>query len=237
VWSFKVNGGDVSFDRASRPILSLDHLEIRLDGPLAVLGRNGAGKTTFLRLLAGVVGTQANGVDWQGGSKAPRLGYLPAAFGLIPEFTVQENLAACCADINEGRAIESAIDMMKLHTLLGKRPSELSLGEGQRVRFAIAISRSPDVFLLDEPVSNMDIDATILAIGAMQRVAESGKGIVLVTHDLATVESLCPNLLILEAGRVIYQGTRDAFVAKCEGDTFATAYRRFMGSDNALDSN
>ena len=165
------------------------------------------------------------------------LGYLPASFGLIPEFTVHENLRASCADVGDRNSMEKAIEMMQLPRLLQKRPSELSLGEGQRVRFAIAISRSPDVYLLDEPVSNMDIDATILAIDAMQRVAESGHGVVLVTHDLATVDSLCPNLLILDAGRVVHQGTKAHFIERFGGGSFAVAYRRFMGTDNAPCSN
>lgn len=236
MWGFKVNEAEIFLGGGGSPLLSLSNLEVMLDGPLAVLGRNGAGKTTFLRLLAGIVGPCNSPVSWGGGNQ-PQIGYLPASFGLIPELSVQENLRACSEDLGENVDIHKAIEVMKLESLLQKSPGHLSIGEGQRVRFAIAISRCPDIYLLDEPVSNMDIDATMLAIEAMRDDARSGKGVVLVTHDLATVESLCPNLLILDGGRVVYQGARKDFTRDHGGENFAEAYRQFMGSIHAFNTN
>ena len=237
MWSLEAKNAQVSFKRGSLPALSFPDLSVSLGAPLAVLGRNGAGKTTFLRMLAGLITLQSGYVAWhrvEGGCAQPNVGYLPASFGLIPELSVEENLRACCADMVRDNALDHSIKLMQLSRLLQKRPGDLSLGEGQRVRFAIAISRAPDVYLLDEPVSNMDIDATILALDAITTVNSAGSGVVLVTHDLATVESLCPNLVILDEGRVVYQGAQQAFVERCGGGTFPIAYRRFMGSGDVL---
>lgn len=193
-------------------------VDLRLDasGPVALVGPNGAGKTTALRALLGVVASSGRlslaGRDLGAvATENRRMGYVPQDGGLFPHLTVARNVAF---GLPKGAAVGPVLAEHELTALADRRPASLSGGERQRVALARALATNPQALLLDEPLSALDIDARLTVrdwLGA--RLASLGIPCVVVTHAPADVRALATEAVVLEAGRVVQQGTPDALAA------------------------
>ncbi|MCW5634147.1 MAG: ABC transporter ATP-binding protein [Rubrivivax sp.] len=190
-------------------------------GELAVfVGPSGCGKSTLLRLLAGLEDVDAGEMRFDG----RRVEALPPvergvamvfqSYALYPHMTVRENIVfglrqrGLAADEVERRLAE-ALRLLELGELAARRPKELSGGQRQRVAIARAIVRRPRVFLLDEPLSNLDAGLRVqtrLAIARLHREAAAGgdgASMVYVTHDQVEAMTLADRVVLLQplAGR------------------------------------
>jgi molybdate transport system ATP-binding protein len=217
-------------------------LDVALDvgaEPLVVVGPNGAGKTSLLAALLGTLPLLRGRVevggdvlaDTEAGVDVPlerrRLGYVPQDFALFPHLTVRGNVAfavdsaatsAPRAD-REGR-VEAILRELGLGPLAGRRPATLSGGEKQRAALARALSVRPRALLLDEPLAALDARARREMRGFLASTLRTlGVPALVVTHDPADARALGGNVAVLEAGRVVQQGTWDALAA-----TPASAY-------------
>jgi len=192
---------------------------------LAVLGPNGAGKTTLLRSLAGLgaltAGTVAVGADtWDD----PRAGvFVPAvdrAVGLVfqdyrlfPHLSVLDNVAfsvrARGASRTQARRDAAGwLARMDLDGLARNRPATLSGGQAQRVAVARALACDPQLLLLDEPLAALDARTRLEVRGELRRHLSAFDGpTILVTHDPLEAMVLADRLLVLEAGRIVQEGT------------------------------
>ncbi len=184
---------------------------------LGFLGPNGAGKSTTMQIISGVLapssGTvQLNGFDLQ---KAPiqakrALGYLPEVPPLYPEMRVDEYLRYCARlhRVNSS-GLDQAVDQAKQRCGLesmGRRViGNLSKGYQQRVGIAQAIIHNPRTIILDEPTSGLDPNQ-VREIRQLIRSLASDCGILLSTHILPEVQSVCDRVLILHRGRLVYSG-------------------------------
>lgn len=184
---------------------------------LGFLGPNGAGKSTTMQIISGVLapssGTvQLNGFDLQKepGQAKRALGYLPEVPPLYPEMRVDEYLRYC-ARLHRVHSseLDQAVDQAKQRCGLesmGRRViGNLSKGYQQRVGIAQAIIHNPRTIILDEPTSGLDPNQ-VREIRQLIRSLASECGILLSTHILPEVQSVCDRVLILHQGRLVYSG-------------------------------
>ncbi|MEW6677341.1 MAG: ATP-binding cassette domain-containing protein [Pseudomonadota bacterium] len=190
-----------------------------------LLGPNGAGKTTTLRLSLGLIGADAGDITLMGhtmpaeGSDARRrVGVVPQADSLDPDFTVRENLltygryfglkpAAMAARIPELLAFAG------LESKADAPIASLSGGMKRRLTLARALINDPELVFLDEPTTGLDPQARHLIWQGLRRLIAQGKTLLLTTHFMDEAERLCDVISIMDQGRVIAQGSPRELIA------------------------
>lgn len=202
------------------PVLAVDTLsvEIGASGLVGFLGPNGAGKTTTMRMLTGFLPMTSGTAVISGFDvfEAPlevkaRVGYLPEAPPLYPELTVGEFLrfVAEIRGVEPGRRshrIGEVMEQVGLSGWEGRLLSSLSKGFRQRVGLAQAIIHDPPLLILDEPTSGLD-PAQLVPIRRLIRELASERLVLLSTHVLSEVESLCDRILLIDRGRLLADGS------------------------------
>lgn len=203
---------------------------------LGLLGVNGAGKSTTLAIVAGVLQADAgsvriNGCDAAADARLIRdhVGWVPESVPLWPELTVAESLDACARlrgmpAAKRRQACERELARLELEGVARRLCGQLSLGQKRRVGLAQALLHEPDLLVLDEPGNGLD------PVQAAQLRALLGKlaprrGIILSSHELVEVEATCQRVLILHAGAVAFAGTVAATRGKLDAEFRAIAAR------------
>ena len=221
-------------DKAAVRGLSLDIDDREL---LVLLGPSGCGKTTALRMLAGLEEPDRGDIRIGGKSvvglepKDRDVALVFQSYALYPHLSAQENIryplkVRGLSRAEQDRKVERVADMLGIGHLLPRRPAQLSGGEQQRVALARAIVREPRVFLMDEPLSNLDAklrDAMRLELREIQK--SSGVTTIFVTHDQTEALTLCDRVAVMNAGRIeqvasprdIYDRPATRFVATFVG--------------------
>ncbi|RZS64703.1 ABC transporter family protein [Agromyces ramosus] len=188
--------------------------------PLAVIGPNGAGKSSVLSAIAGLVPLESGrvriGTRTLDGlpPERRRIGLVFQDYVLFPHLTVRDNVAFATRMRGGRTAARAAADpwleRYGLAPLAGRYPAELSGGQAQRVALARALAAEPEVLLLDEPMSALDVEVRAeMRTELATHVREFGGATVLVTHSPADAAALADSVLVLEAGRVTQRGTLD----------------------------
>ena len=200
---------------------------------LAVLGANGAGKSTALHMIAGLIRPDTGHVrvgdrvltDTAAGVFVPtherRVGLLLQDALLFPHLDVAANVAFAPRSGHprkprrEARAAAmSWLDQVGASDLADRMPRQLSGGQAQRVALARALAADPDVLLLDEPLAGLDVSAaSAMRKLLLHRLTRDGRSAVLITHDVLDVLTLADRVLILEDGRVAETGSSAAILA------------------------
>jgi ABC-2 type transport system ATP-binding protein len=185
---------------------------------VAFLGPNGAGKSTTMKLLTGYLSASAGtariaGHDMQEDRLAgsAQLGYLPENGPLYPEMTPYALLdffaeARGMDRERKQQQIEAVIDLCALGSVVYKPISKLSKGYRQRAGMAQALLHEPDVLILDEPTVGLDPNQIREVRRTMERLRGMGKTVLLSTHILQEVEAMCSRVLLVNEGRLIYDG-------------------------------
>src|SRR5215475_12622188 len=189
------------------------------------IGSNGAGKTTTLRILATFLPPSAGkaivlGHDVVEQADAVRhiIGYMPDFFGVYKDMEVTEYLDffGACYRIPAGRREKTVTDVLELVGLSEKKGAligALSRGMQQRLGLARVLIHDPQLLLLDEPASGLDPRARIEMMAILQELQRLGKTIIISSHILSELQTLCNRVAIIEKGRLIYsgpvQGVRD----------------------------
>ena len=182
---------------------------------LAILGPSGSGKSLTLRSVAGLVGVPGTVVDLAGrqvgdvATEGRRIGLVPQSLGLFPGRTVWEQLTFA-VDADPGVAAWW-LSTLGLRGLEERHPEQLSGGQRQRVSLAQALTRQPDVILLDEPFSALDAPVREdLRLELRRLQLDAGLSTVLVTHDPEEAALLADEVLVLDGGRLLQDGTVEA---------------------------
>ncbi|MGD0537123.1 MAG: ABC transporter ATP-binding protein [Verrucomicrobiota bacterium] len=189
------------------------------------IGSNGAGKTTTLRILATFLapsgGTaQVAGHDVVKDADAVRhvIGYMPDFFGVYKDMEVTEYLdffGACykIPSTQRDKVVSDVLELVGLTEKKGALIGALSRGMQQRLGLARVLIHDPQVLLLDEPASGLDPRARIEVMAILQELQRLGKTIIISSHILSELETLCNRVAIIEKGKLIYtgpvQGVRD----------------------------
>ena len=205
---------------------------------LVLLGPSGSGKTTVLRMIAGLE-EPTSGEIWIGGRlvthetpKERGIAMVFQSYALYPHLTVYENIAfplkaQKVPKAEHEKKVGWAAEKFGIVRLLSRKPRELSGGERQRVALARALVRQPKVFLLDEPLSNLDAKLRASAREELQKFQkEIGTTAIYVTHDQVEAMALGDRIVIMDGGRVRQVGT-PAEVYDDPADTFVAT---FLGS-------
>jgi ABC-2 type transport system ATP-binding protein len=193
-------------------------LDIHAGELLAVLGPNGAGKTTAIGLLLGLVRADAGEVRLFG--QAPQqlaarrgIGVMLQSAGIPDTLRVGELLELTRSYYAAPRSIADCVAMAGLDGLLQRNYGKLSGGQQRRVQFALAICGRPRLLFLDEPTTGLDIEARQTLWRAIRELVAQGCGVLLTTHYLEEAEALADRVVVVNAGRVVAQGSVQAIRA------------------------
>jgi molybdate transport system ATP-binding protein len=204
-------------------------------GVTGVIGRSGTGKTTLLEILAGLRKPSRgrivlNGtVLYDSGEKISvpargrHIGYVPQDLALFHHMNVRENIlyAQKAQGTVAGFSFEQICSILDLTTLLQRDTRSLSGGEKQRVAFARALMAKPKLLLLDEPLSGIDSEHKERILALILRIRDELKvPMIYVTHSAQEVVRLCEQVVLLNNGKIIAQGTPDDLFMKSNTPTY-----------------
>ena len=188
---------------------------------LGLLGVNGAGKSTTLAIVAGVLQPDAGTVRVDDrvvnddlSTIRARIGWVPESVSLWPELTVSESLDACgrlrgLPNPARKTACERELARLELENVAHRLCGQLSLGQKRRVGLAQALLHEPDLLVLDEPGNGLDPVQTAQLRDLIGKLSPK-RGIILSSHELAEVEATCNRVVILHEGRVRHDAPLDA---------------------------
>lgn len=197
---------------------------------LAFIGPSGGGKSTLLRIIAGLE-TPDDGEVWLDGERIDftsetalrahrrRLGVVFQAFNLFPHLSALENLLLPLEKVHglavaEARALAlDTLDRFRLAEHAFKRPAELSGGQKQRVAIARAIATKPRLLLLDEPTSALDPEMTAEVLDIIEELKAEGRDLVLVTHEMGFARHVTDRIAFLANGQIVEEAPSEALFA------------------------
>jgi ABC-2 type transport system ATP-binding protein len=180
-----------------------------------LLGANGAGKTTAMRIVLDILRADGGRVTWMGtdNTALPRStwGYLPEERGLYTKMKVGEQLRFFSAlygvtDADARAEITDWLERFRIPDYLDRKVEELSKGNQQKIQFIAAILHDPAVLIMDEPFTGLDPVNVRLLKEAFVEMRDRGKTLIFSTHQMETVEELCESIAIIDRGRVIVSG-------------------------------
>lgn len=189
--------------------------------PLGLLGTSGSGKSLILRCIAGVETPSKGRIVLNGrvlfdsdkginlASRERHVGYVVQNYALFPHLTVAQNIAFGLSKKIESKIISTQLEMMQLRGMEKRYPHQLSGGQQQRVAIARALASQPEALLLDEPFSALDTHLRGQLERQMVKTLSNYQGItIFVTHNMDEAYRICNNLLVMDKGRTIAQGSK-----------------------------
>jgi ABC-2 type transport system ATP-binding protein len=202
------------------PVRAVDGVsfDVRRGTITGLLGRNGAGKTTSIRMITGIFMPDSGTIEWGGESRGDafrdRIGYLPEERGLYKQMKVIDHLLFL-AEIKGKRGASvraSAEKWLERFELGAKRDSkveELSKGNQQKVQLVGTLLHEPELIVLDEPQSGLDPVNMVLVRNLLQELKAEGRTILLSTHMMGEAEKMADDIVLVHQGKVVLSGSID----------------------------
>lgn len=219
-------------------IVAVDHLDVNVAAGriVGLLGPNGAGKTTTLRMLAGILKPTAGVITVAGFDIAQALaevkrhiGFLSGDTQLYARLTVIEILRFFgrlhqipTPDLD--RRIEQLIDSLEMSDYAHRRIGTLSSGQYQRANIARTIIHDPDVLILDEATTSLDVISSQFIMETLKALRSQGKAILFSTHIMSEAEYLCDEIILVHNGRVVDQGSTSELLERSGADNLTAAF-------------
>ncbi|MFJ9408331.1 ATP-binding cassette domain-containing protein [Streptomyces sp. NPDC101393] len=210
--------------RSYGAVRAVDGLDLRITAgeTVALLGRNGAGKSTTLNMLLGLLPPTSGEVGLFGGTpeaavRAGRVGAMLQDGRPIPRVTVRELIAFVAATYPDPMDVTEALELAGLGEFGGRRVDRLSGGQAQRVRFAVALAGNPELLVLDEPTAALDVEARRAFWRSMRAYARRGHTILFSTHYLEEADEHADRIVVIDRGRVVADGSSEAIKRRAGG--------------------
>jgi len=224
----------------------IDRISLELDGVhcLALIGPSGGGKSTLLRIIAGLeypnggsVAVNGKPIEYHDEALLQHrrsIGTVFQAFNLFPHLTALKNITLPLEKVHN-RSKEEALDLaegtLRRFQLLDhshKKPAELSGGQRQRVAIARAIAIKPQVVLLDEPTSALDPEMTAEVLELIEELKQEGRDLLLVTHEMGFARRLADRVALLSEGRIAELGPPEQIFGASQSEVTKGFLRRVL---------
>jgi ABC-2 type transport system ATP-binding protein len=222
-------------------VTAVDALDLTIEQGeiVAFLGPNGAGKTSTIDMVLGLSRPDAGTAEVFG--MAPRSavahGLVTAVMqtgGLLKDLTVAETVELTAALFAHTRPVAEVLERAGLTAIAGRRVAKCSGGEQQRLRFAMALLPEPELLILDEPTTGMDVEGRRDFWSAIRDDAERGRTVVFATHYLEEADAYADRIVLVSHGRVVADGTAAEIKAQSSG-RLVTATWEGVGTSQAVD--
>src|SRR4051794_20539049 len=221
-------------------VTAVDGLDLAIEPGeiVAFLGPNGAGKTTTIDMVLGLSQPSAGSVEVYGLTprSAVAHGLVSAVMqtgGLLKELTVRETVELTAALFAHTRPVAEVLERAGLTAIAGRRVAKCSGGEQQRLRFAMALLPEPELLILDEPTTGMDVEGRRDFWSAIRADAERGRTVVFATHYLEEADAYADRIVLVSHGRVVADGTAAEIKARSSG-RLVTATWEGVGTSEAV---
>lgn len=188
--------------------------EVNKPGVFGLLGTNGAGKTTTIRMLLGIIKKDTGEITWNGKPverKHVNFGYLPEERGVYPKTKIHDQLMYF-AELKgmKKQEAEEAISkwakVLKVEEYIQMPAEKLSKGNQQKIQFMTSILHNPELIVLDEPFSGLDPVNSEILKNVIIDLVKQGKYIIMSSHQMASIEEFCSDILIFNKGKTVLQG-------------------------------
>jgi ABC-2 type transport system ATP-binding protein len=217
------------------PLTAVDGLDLELERGtcLALLGPNGAGKTTTIEMLEGLTHPDAGEIEILGRTWTDdpsgireRIGVQLQETRLTEKVSVLETLRLFRSFYARGRELADVLDIVGLTDKRDARVETLSGGQHQRLSLACALVSSPEVLFLDEPTTGLDPQARRRVWEIVERFKSSGGTVLLTTHYMEEAERLADHVVIIDAGRIIAEGSPAAVIGSLHAESIVELHPR-----------
>ncbi|MEV4202637.1 ABC transporter ATP-binding protein [Micromonospora globbae] len=195
-------------------VTAVDGLSLRVEPGevVAFLGPNGAGKTTTIDMLLGLARPDAGSARILGGSPADAIagGRVAAVLqtgGLLKDLTVGETVRLTANFYRHSRSAEEVLERAGITDIADRVVGRCSGGQQQRLRFALALLPDPDLMVLDEPTTGMDVEGRREFWQALRHDARSGRTVIFATHYLDEADAYADRIVLVRQGRIVADGT------------------------------
>jgi len=214
---------EVGFSYSNHEVLRDVSLSLRGGEMVAIIGKSGSGKSTFLKLVAGIISTKYTGkIKIFGRSKLlgkSKMGFVPQELSFIPDLSIKDNIkiSGLNSGISEEVAMKRAVSLMKMLRLdedIEKKPSELSGGQKVRLNIILSFLHDPKILILDEPFVGLDFLNRRLLWHFLESMRKKGKSIILTSHLLSETQEHVSRLIILKDGQVFFSGNLERLKTK-----------------------
>lgn len=217
---------DISFSLNSTFRIENINIDVIKGNMLGIIGPNGSGKTTLIKLIAGIFKPNT-GTILLNGQNIHRLkqrelacirAYVPESIDLPFDYTVYEIVSigrypysGALLELNnkDKQVIDSALTLTDTEKLVNRRFFTLSIGEKQRVMLAMAIAQEPELLLLDEPISHLDIGHQLSFINTLKNLNAKGMTIIIAMHELPIAIQFLERICLINNGKIIKIGQPD----------------------------
>ena len=189
----------------------------------SIIGQSGSGKSTFLKLISGIISKRHIGsIKVFGKAKIfqkSKIGYVPQELSYIPDLTIEDNIkiSGLNLGISEKKALTKAKDLLKLLRLeveLSKKPTQLSGGQKARLNIILSLLHNPKIVVLDEPFVGLDFYNRKLLWHFIESMKKKKKSIILTSHLLSETQEYVDRMIILKNGKVFFNGKLESLKTK-----------------------
>lgn len=209
----------VNVNKKYNRVIALKDINIRLgEGLIGVVGLNGAGKSTFLRVAAGIERADAGKIFSYDAEEYEEyririksfLGYLPQNFGIYKHFSVEEFLRyfcvlKCIPEISIKSSLDYVYELMNIAKLRNIKMLNISTGEKKRIGIAAALLNDPVLLILDEPMTGLDVDERISFKNHLLSMGKE-RTVLISSSVLEDIEDICEKVVVLKKGEKVYYG-------------------------------
>lgn len=205
-YAIQIDGLRKSYD--NQPVLKGLCFHVMKGEIFALLGVNGAGKSTTLECIEGLRKYDSGNIAVNG-----KMG-IQLQSASLPSHIKSREAVRLFAKWNKSQIDNSMIAALGVDELADKQYENMSTGQKRRLHLALALISDPDIVFLDEPTAGLDVEGRISLHDQIRRLKAQGKTIIMASHDMAEVESLCDRIAIIKDGDIVFIGTAEELTAK-----------------------